>query len=167
MRLPTSGWCEIATWHGKFYSRYIIPCQMFLEKNFSIFRSGLISLFHIKRGNKVGKKAGERTGFWSECDNNWSFSLDGALHTTTELTSVHGGWADFACWEETCLQLRFLQLQILRGDSHVTANAQHTVKSCGFSLLYKSFLVSFHQSSKILSLFICLALCASGERTSI
>lgn len=31
-------------------------------------------------------------GFWSECDVNWSLSLDGALHTPTEPTSVYGGW---------------------------------------------------------------------------
>lgn len=46
----------------------------------------------------------------------------------------------------------------------MTGNAQCTVKSCGAGLLYRSFVVSFHQPSKNLSLFISLPLCASrGE----
>lgn len=82
-------------------------------------------------------------GFWSECDVNWSLSLDGALHTPTEPTSVYGGWG-----RGTPSSSIPFNCKSWAGSSHVTGNVPCTVKSCEVCLLYKSFLVSFHQSSK-------------------
>lgn len=42
----------------------------------------------------------------------------------------------------------------------MTGNAQDVVKSCEVCLFIEIFLLSFHQSSKIVRLFVYLPLCA-------